>query len=227
MNEFSRLKKVIGEDNLSKIRNLKVLIVGLGGVGGMAIEMLARMNVGKIVVVDFDCFEESNLNRQILCNLDNVGNYKVEEAKKRVLSINQSCEVIAYNEKVDDEFFNRHNLEVDYVIDACDDVRAKVLLAKYSVNNNVKIISSCGTGNRMHPELLTISNVWKTCNDPLAKKFRQELRKSGISFKLPVVYSKETPVIKTANEVGSCCLVPNYAGILLASYVINDVLNNG
>lgn len=227
MNEFNRLEKVIGKDNVSIMRNLRVLIVGVGGVGGMALEMLARMNVGKIIIIDYDNFEESNLNRQILCNRGNLNKSKVLEAQKRVANINEFCEVITYHQKLDAAFINNHELDADYIIDACDDVKAKVMLIKYAISNNVKIICSCGTGNRLHPEQLEISNVWKTTNDPLAKKLRHELRKANINFKLPVVCSRELPVIKTSSGVGSCSLVPNAAGILLASYVVNDALKNG
>ena len=120
---------------------------------------------------------------------------------------------------------NVNNLPItDYIIDACDDINAKVLLVKFALKNNIKIISSCGTGNRINPSLLTITNIWKTQYDPLAKKFRYMLRKEHISYKLPVVCSSEVPIIKQSGSVGSMGLVPNCCGIFLASYVINDIL---
>ena len=103
-------------------------------------------------------------------------------------------------------------------------MNAKILLVKYAIKNNIKIISSCGTGNKINPEALSITNIWKTYNDPLAKKFRYLLRKEGISYKLPVVSSSEVPILKTKDIIGSVSIVPNTAGIFLASYVINDIL---
>ena len=121
-------------------------------------------------------------------------------------------------------FLDKLEANFDYIIDACDDMNAKVLLVKYAIKNNIKIISSCGTGNKINPEALSITNIWKTYNDPLAKKFRYLLRKEGISYKLPVVSSSEVPILKTKDIIGSISIVPNTAGIFLASYVINDIL---
>ncbi len=181
--------------------------------------------IENITVVDFDMFEESNLNRQILCLKSNINKNKVDIAKKRALEINSNCKINAILEKVDSNMLDGLSSNFDYIVDACDDVKAKVALVKYAIKNNIKIISCCGTGNRINPELLTISNIWKTENDPLAKKVRQELRKEQISYKLPVVFSKELPIIKTSGSVGSMAMVPNSAGILLASYIIKDILD--
>lgn len=223
MNWSSRLEKVIGKDNIKKFKNIHVLIVGVGGVGGICLEMLARCGIGNITICDYDIFEESNLNRQILCLKDNIGEYKTYVAKKRINSINEDININIINKKIDSVIINEIK-KVDYIIDACDDINAKVLLVKYAINNNIKIISSCGTGNRIDPSKLEISNIWKTSYDPLAKKLRNYLRKEKINYKLPVVYSKEQPIIKTNDYVGTISLVPNSAGILLASYVINDVI---
>ena len=216
--QLDRLKKIIGND-INKLLNLKVLIIGIGGVGGAAFEMLIRSGVGSITVIDYDVFEESNLNRQILSLNTNVGIKKVEVAKKRASKINNACLVNAINGRVDEGFLNNLAPDFDYIIDACDDINAKVVLVKYAIKNNIKIISSCGTGNRLHPEKLIISNIWKTEYDPLAKKLRQNLRKENINYKLPVVCSLEKPILKTNDYVGSISTVPNSCGILLASYV--------
>lgn len=223
MKQFNRTKKIIGIDNFTRIKNLSVLIVGIGGVGGSALEMLVRSGIENISIIDYDTFEESNLNRQILSLRNNINKNKVDVAKKRINLINDSCKVKTYKIKLD-ENFDCINYKIDYIIDACDDVNAKVALAKYAIKNNIKIISSCGTGNRTHPESLTITNIWKTNYDPLAKKFRHELRKANIKYKIPVVCSKEIPIIKSSGEIGSVSTVPNAAGILLASYVINDII---
>ena len=221
----SRTIKLIGEENNKILKSKNILLAGLGGVGGASFEMLIRSGIKNITVVDFDKFEESNLNRQILSNDSNINSYKVDVAKKRACLINKEYNVLTHNSKIDEDFISNLNNNYDYIIDAIDDVKAKVLLIKFAINNNIKIISSCGTGNRLNPEKLYITNIWKTTNDPLARKLRYLLRKEKISYKLPVVSSKELPIIKTNNYVGSMAMVPNSAGILLASYVINDILN--
>lgn len=220
----SRTIKLIGEENNKMLKSKNILLVGLGGVGGSTFEMLIRSGINNITVIDFDKFEESNLNRQILSDSSNISLYKVDVAKKRAGLINKECNVLAYNSKIDEEFIKNINTNYDYIIDAIDDIKAKVLLVKFATSNNIKIISSCGTGNRLDPEKLYITNIWKTSNDPLARKLRYLLRKEKISYKLPVVSSKELPLIKTNNFVGSMAMVPNSAGIMLASYVINDIL---
>ena len=193
MEQYSRITKIIGDDNLKKLKSAKVLIVGLGGVGGNALEIIARSGISNIAIADFDVFEESNLNRQILCLKNSITKKKVEVAKERILAINPNCNLTIIDDKINEEVLNKYKINVNYIIDACDDVKAKVSLIKYAINNNMKIISCCGTGN---------------------------------NYKLPVVISKEKPSIKTKGFVGSMAMVPNAAGILLASYVINDILNS-
>lgn len=219
-----RLLKLIGDKNASKLYTSKILIVGIGGVGGSAIEMIARSFINNITIVDYDTFDKSNINRQILSNINNINEYKVNEAEKRILSINDKCNIVKYNKKVDKDFLDSLEPCYDYIIDACDDVNAKILLIKYAIKNNIKIISCMGTGNKINPEMLKISNIWKTNYDPLAKKIRYLLRKEKIKYKLPVVYSDEKPILKTNGYVASISTVPNAAGIFLASYVINDIL---
>lgn len=217
----NRTSLILNSDIINKIENIKILLVGVGGVGGSCFEMLVRLGFLNITIVDFDKFEESNLNRQILSLKDNIGIEKVLVAKERALSINDKINISTFNFKLDENSIN--NLEdYDYIIDACDDVKAKILLIKYAIKNNIKIISSCGTGNRINPSLLEITNIWKTKDDPLAKKIRYQLRKENIKYKVPVVCSSEQPVKN--QKVGSISLVPNAAGILLASYIINDIL---
>lgn len=225
MNRELRTEKIIGKNNINKLKNTSVLIVGVGGVGGSCLEMLARSGIGNITIVDYDIFEESNLNRQILSLEDNIGECKTTVAKKRVKSINSDIIVEEINKKLDDLVINEIP-RTDYIIDACDDINAKVLLIKYAIKNNIKIISSCGTGNRIKPSKLKVSNIWKTEYDPLAKKLRQYLRKENINYKVPVVYSEEVPLIKSSGYVGSMAMVPNCAGIMLASYIINDVIKD-
>lgn len=223
MDMFERTRKIIDDEKINKLKNTSVLLVGVGGVGGSCLEMLIRSGINYITIIDFDDFEESNLNRQILSLTNNIGKSKVLVAEERIKLINPNVLVKTINAKVDDNL----SLPItDYIIDACDDINAKVLLVKHAIKNGIKIISSCGTGNRVNPSLLTISNIWKTEYDPLAKKLRYTLRKENITYKLPVVCSREVPLIKQAGKVGSMVLVPNCAGILLASYVINDIIRS-
>lgn len=222
MNMMDRTKKIISEDKINELNNTSVLLVGVGGVGGSSLEMLIRSGIGNIIIVDYDTFEESNLNRQILSLKNNIGKSKVSVALNRSKEINPLINVLAINEKIDENFVIP---KTDYIIDACDDIKAKVLLASFAYKNNIKIISSCGTGNRINPSMLKISNIWKTEYDPLAKKLRYELRKINFKYKLPVVFSTEKPLIKEKGSVGSMALVPNCAGILLSSYVINDIIS--
>ncbi len=225
--DLKRSELLIGKDNVDKLKSAHILIVGLGGVGGSALEMIVRSGIENISIIDYDHFEESNINRQILCTRKNINKSKVDEAEKRIKMINSSCNVTKYNIKLDSTFLSNNTLDVNYIIDACDDVKAKVDLIKYAINNNIKIISCLGTGNKLDPIKLEITNIWKTKYDPLAKKIRSILRKEKINYKLPVVSSVEEVIIKNAKEIPSLALVPNAAGILLASYVINDIIKDG
>ncbi len=224
--DLRRSELLIGKENVDKIKNIKVFIVGLGGVGGQALEMIVRSGVLNISIMDYDVFEESNINRQILCTNENIGKSKVDEAEKRIKSISPLCKVKKYKVKLDGTFLDKNIIDADYIIDACDDVKAKLELVKYAVKNNIKIISCLGVGNKLDPSKLEITNIWKTSYDPLAKKLRNALRKEKINYKLPVVASKEEVIIKNTKEIPSLALVPNAAGIMLASFVINDIINN-
>lgn len=226
----SRTLMLIGESALEKLKNSHVIVFGCGGVGGNVIEALARSFVGKITVVDNDTVSLSNLNRQLLATYDTVGKSKVDVAKDRILSINPQCEVTALN-----MFFLPENAteidftQYDYIVDAIDTVSAKLELAKISQNLGVPMISSMGTGNKLHPEMLEISDIYKTSVCPLARAMRNLCKKNGIK-KLRVVYSKEEP--KSAIKVvdnnkavpASSAFVPCAAGILIASAVVNDII---
>ena len=225
MNQFSRLLKIMDEEILERFKNTHVLLVGVGGVGGAAVETLLRMGIGHITVVDNDTFEESNLNRQILSNHENIGNLKVMEAKKRAELINPECEVIPVpkyltKENIRDILNNNY----DYIIDACDTVTIKLELVKMALELGIKIISVMGTGNKFDPTMLEICDITKTSYDPLAKVMRKLLRDNKIKH-LMVVASKEIPR-KTDRIPGSSMMVPNTAGIYAAYYCINDIMEN-
>ena len=215
---LERLKNLIGEENLYKIVNLNILIVGIGGVGGYTFESLVRSGVSNITIIDYDTIEETNLNRQILTDTMNIGNLKVDEARKRALKINPSINLKTANIFLDKTNINDLNIkEFDYVIDACDTVDTKVLLINESLNNNIKIISSMGTAKKMNAEKLNITTLNKTSYDPLAKKLRKSISKDR-QKNIIVISSTEEP--KNIKTLGSNSFVPAIAGLLITNYII-------
>lgn len=229
---FQREEILIGKENLNKLKNSHVIIFGCGGVGGFVIEGLVRAGIGKITVVDFDTIDITNINRQIIATQKTIGKNKVDVIKERALSINPNIIVNTINEKYSSEtqdiFFN--NKTYDYIVDAIDIISSKISLVEIAVQNNIPIISSMGTGNKINPTMLEISDIYKTSVCPLAKVMRRELKKRKIK-KLKVLYSKELP-LKPKNEdcsreksvnVGSISFVPSVAGLIIASEVIKDI----
>ena len=227
----SRTSMLIGDEALQKLSNSHVIVFGAGGVGGYVIEALARSFVGAITVVDNDTVSLSNLNRQILAVHDTVGKLKTDVAKERILSINSDCKVSTY-----DTFFLPENSsqfdfsQYDYIVDAVDTVSAKLELAKIAQDKNIPIISSMGTGNKLHPELLEISDIYKTSVCPLARAMRNLCKRDGIK-KLKVIYSKEQPIKSNEQYLdngkavpASSAFVPAAAGIIIASAVVNDLI---
>lgn len=223
---LERLKLLICDEDIEKIKNINILLVGVGGVGGACFEALVRFGVSRFTIIDNDVFDISNLNRQILSNLNNIGHSKVLEAKLRAESINDNICIKTLDMFLDESNINQIEFaNFDYIIDCCDTMTTKLLLIKKSLEYNVNIISSMGTGNRFDPTKLVISNIWKTDGDPVAKVMRKLLRDNNIKEKIPVVYSKELPVRIASRTPGSTSLVPNVAGFYIASYVINDIIN--
>lgn len=220
---FKRLELLIGKDNINKLSTKKVLIVGIGGVGGIVLEALVRSSINNITIIDNDFFEVSNLNRQILCDINSIDISKVDYAKKRMLSINKDCVISNKNIYLDKS--NINELEsYDYIIDTCDSIDTKLELYKYASINNVKIISSMGMGNRVDINKISITRLDRTLNDPVAKKLRYLCKIEGINAKIPVVSSTELPVI--SKNIGSLFTITNQAGLLIADYVIKDIINN-
>ena len=221
---LERCEVLLGKNNLESIINKNILIVGIGGVGGYTLESLVRMGIKNITIADYDVIDSTNLNRQIISNIKNVGTKKTDAAYIRYTLINPDLNLLLIDKKLTIENFDALiNKKYDYIIDACDDINIKVLLIKYAINNNIKIISSCGTAKRIDATKLKISTLDKTEYDPLAKKLRQSLRKDKINLKIPVVYSTETPI--NCNKLGSVSYVPAVAGLLITSYVINDIIS--
>ena len=238
MDQFSRFELLVGSEKLNNIKNSRVAVFGIGGVGGYAVEALARCGVGTLDIIDKDKVSLTNLNRQIIALHSTVGRSKVEVMKERILDINPDCTVNAY-----ETFFNADTegdfdfTQYDYVIDAIDTVTAKLRLIEICTALGVPIISSMGTGNKLSPSMLEVTDISKTSYDGLARIMRKELGKRGIKH-LTVVYSSEQAVKPDAENIeelldaedlqkrtipASSAFVPPSAGLLLASKVIEDL----
>ena len=222
---FDRLLKILSEEDFNKIKNLNILLVGVGGVGGYALESLARLGVGNFTIVDNDIVDITNLNRQIISLHSNIGKKKVDIAKNRVLDINPDCNI-----KTIAKFITKDNIDIlfnekyDFIIDACDTITTKVLLIKYAKDYDIPLISIMGTGNRFDPTKVVIKDIFKTNNDPLAKIMRKLLREEKISKQI-VICSEEKPIKISDRTPGSTSLVPSTAGIFAAYYVISNIIN--
>ena len=233
LNEFCRTELLVGEEGINKLHNSKVIVFGIGGVGSFVVEALTRAGVGNLILVDNDTICISNLNRQIHATQATVGNVKVEAMKERVLSINPNCNVEAKQ-----VFITADNIEeiipsdIDYVVDAIDTVTSKLALAEYCYKNNINIMSSMGTGNKMDPSHFRVTDVFKTKVCPLAKVMRYELKKRGVK-KLKVVYSEEMPMKPDKGRAvpsqkrqtpGSISFVPPVAGMIIGGEVVKDLV---
>lgn len=232
--EFSRTQMLLGPQALEKLRRARVAVFGLGGVGGYAVEALARGGIGALDLVDSDTISESNLNRQIFALRSTLGLPKTEAARRRVLDINPGIAV-----KTWELFYNADTADAfdlgayDYIVDAIDTVSAKLLLIERAVQAGTPIISSMGTGNKLAPSLFRVEDLAKTSMDPLARVMRRELGKRGIKH-LKVVYSPEEALTPRGGEAeaealgkrqipGSVSFVPGAAGLILAGEVIREL----
>lgn len=222
---FERTIKLIGETNFNKITNKTVAVIGIGGVGGYAVEGLIRSGITSIIIVDYDTIEITNLNRQIISDQKHIGYFKVDEMEKRILDINPNCKITKLYDKLSiDNLAQLFKYKIDYLIDACDTIPVKQELIKRCLDNNIKIISCMGTGNKLNPSMLEITDISKTSYDPIAKKIRKYLKDNHINKKVPVVYSKEQNS-KFEGSIPSMIFVPATAGLLCANYVIKDIIN--
>jgi len=220
---FDRVVSLIGTDKFMLLQMKTVLVVGVGGVGGYAVESLVRSGIKKIIIIDHDKISLSNLNRQIFTDTSNIGDVKVFELTKRLKLINPECEVVALDIFLDSNNINLlDKYKIDYIIDACDTVNTKKILIDYSINNNIKLISSMGTAKKMDPTRLKITDIRKTSYDPLAKKMRKYVTSLKTNKKIMVVSSDEQPSDNI--ELASMIFVPAAAGILCANYVIRDIV---
>ena len=221
---LERLESLVGLDILSKIKNLNILIVGIGGVGGYTLESLVRCGIENITIIDYDRVESSNLNRQIISNLNNIGKLKVDAAKERYTNINDKLNLKTMSVFLDKDNIDSINIcQFDYVVDACDSIETKALLMSVCVSKNIKIISSMGTAKKMDATKLSITTLDKTSYDKLAKKLRSVVPKN-IQRKIKVVSSTEQ--VKDIKVLGSNSFVPATSGLLITNYIINDVANS-
>lgn len=234
INEYSRTELLIGEEGVQRLKKATVMVFGVGGVGSHCIEALARSGVGKLILVDNDTVSVTNINRQSIAYHSTVGRYKTEIMKERIHDICPEIEVVTYEMFVlPDNIETLFEEPVDYVIDAIDTVTAKLALAEITKAKNIPLISSMGTGNKLHPEMFEITDIYKTSVCPLCKVMRKELKARGIK-KLKVLYSKEQPV-DTSGRVteeekgnkrslpGSIAFVPPVAGLIIAGEVVREL----
>ncbi|MDM5315753.1 tRNA threonylcarbamoyladenosine dehydratase [Fictibacillus sp. b24] len=241
--QFSRNELAIGKDGIDVLKNSTVAVLGIGGVGSFSAEALARSGVGRLILIDKDDVDITNVNRQIHALVTTVGQPKVDLMKERIALINPDCEVIAlkmfYTEETYEQIFE---YGLDFVVDASDTISYKIHLMKECLNRNIPIISSMGVANKLDPTRLQIVDISKTSYDPIAKVIRQRLRKEGITKGIPVVFSDEKPVqireeirkeIVPENAPGirkakmppsSNAFVPSVSGLYMAGYVINKII---
>ena len=225
-NQFQRTEILIGKENLEKLKQCRVAIFGIGGVGSYVAEGLVRAGVYKFILIDNDKIDITNINRQIHATHKTIGEYKVEEMKKRMQEINPNAEI-----KIIKEFVTENNVEeilnekIDYIIDAIDTVKSKLEIIKKAKQKNIQIISSMGTANKLDPTKLEITDIYKTSICPLAKVIRKKLRQLEIND-LKIVYSTEKPlqIAEQKSNLGSISYVPSVAGLIIASEVVKDII---
>lgn len=225
--QFDRTKALIGEKALIKLFNSKIAIFGIGGVGSFVVEALARVGIGEIDLIDNDKINITNINRQIIALHSTIGHSKVDVAKKRALDINPNIQINTFKKYYSTENSKDFNLKkYDYIIDAIDSMSSKIELIVNAKEANTPIISSMGTGNKLHPEMFEISDIYKTSVCPLARILRTELKKRKIK-NLKVVYSKEIPIKEKGSRIpASISFTPSVAGLIIASEVVKDIIKD-
>ena len=224
---LSRLESLVGNEVVEKISKLKILVLGLGGVGGYALEALVRSGVSNLTIVDGDTIKPSNINRQIIATSKNNNKYKTKEWKKRIKRINPDAIVNIINTHITED-----NMEVlfsdnyDYIIDCCDTSKVKIKLVTECDKKGIKLISSMGMANKLDPTQIKISTLDKTDTDPLAKKIRRELgsKNKELMKNVKVVYSDEKAINNV--ELGSVAYVPSVAGLYICKIIVDDIIEN-
>lgn len=229
-NSFKRSELLLSSSGMEKLANSTVAVFGVGGVGSFAVEGLARTGIGRIVLIDYDIIDITNINRQVHATEKTVGKFKVEVMRNRILEINPKANVQIYKEKYNEESSERLlSDEYDYVVDAIDMVSSKIDLIVECKKRNINIISSMGAGNKLNPTMFKVSDIYNTKICPLAKVMRKELRKRDVK-ELKVVYSEEVPLLVNLEShdlrkaiPGSVGFVPPVVGLIIASEVVKDI----
>lgn len=230
-NIYSRTESLIGKDSLNILKNSKVIVFGIGGVGSFTVESLCRCGIGEISLVDFDTIDITNINRQIHAMSNNIGKYKVDEMKKRIELINPDVKVNTFKKKLDKNNVENFNLKYyDYVVDAIDIITSKIYLIKCCYENNINVISAMGAGNKLDPTRFKVVDIYKTSGCPLARVMRRELKKLGIK-KLKCVCSDEISsgeVIESydrrKSSPSSISFIPSTMGLIITSEVVKDLI---
>lgn len=228
LNQFTRTELIIGKEGIKKLQKSKVIVYGIGGVGSFVIEGLARVGVGHLIIVDFDKVDITNINRQIIATHSNIGKYKIDVMKERILDINPNAIVETYKpDEIEGGEINLISKDITYVVDAIDTIANKIKIIEKCNKENVKIISMAGAGNKLDPTLFEVSDIYKTSVCPVCKILRKELKQRKIEH-LKVIYSKENPIKTESKEnvIGSISFVPSVAGLIIAGEVIKDIIKN-
>ncbi|MFC4711906.1 tRNA threonylcarbamoyladenosine dehydratase [Planococcus dechangensis] len=241
LHQFSRNELAIGKEGIELMKGSSVAVLGIGGVGSFAAEACARSGVGKIILVDKDNVDITNINRQLVANISTIGQSKVEVMKNRIADVNPDCEVVTlhmfYTEDTFEEFFSH---QPDYVIDASDTLIYKVHLIKECYSRRIPVISSMGAANKTDPTRFRIADISKTHTDPLAKVIRKKLKQAGIRKGVPVIFSDESPIVvredivetvgkkdapirKAQMPPSSNAFAPSTVGLIAASWVVNQI----
>lgn len=244
LHQFSRNELAFGTEGLEILKNSTVAVLGIGGVGSFAAEALARSGVGRLILIDKDDIDITNVNRQLIALLSTVGQPKVDVMKARIMDINPNCEVIAvkmfYTEETYEQIFA---YGLDFVVDASDTIVYKIHLIKECLHRKIPIISSMGAANKLDPTRFQIADISKTHTDPIAKVIRTKLRKEGIHKGIPVIFSDESPIViredvrkivgnenaeirKAQMPPSSNAFVPSVAGLIMAGYVVQELLKD-
>lgn len=222
---LERLESQIGKENIEKLRTSTILIIGLGGVGGYALESIVRSGIENLIIVDADIIESSNLNRQLISLHSTIGMKKVDAFEKRILDINPKVKI-----KKIDKFINEDNInilfeqKIDYLIDACDTIPTKKLIIKECIKKNIPMISCMGMGRKLDISKIKVQDIRNTSYDPIAKKIRKMVNEEKIKEKIMVVSSTEQPITNTKKHISSNSFVPAVAGINCASYIIHLII---
>lgn len=223
-NIFQRFEMLVGSEVVNFLSERRIIIFGVGGVGGQAAESLVRAGLGHITIVDRDVVDITNINRQVIALHSTIGKSKIDVLKQRLLDINPHLEVVAIKQELNIETLEFFGLKsFDFIVDAIDSVKDKIALIKYCYDEKLNIICSMGAGNRLDPSLVYVTDIFKTNDDPLAKVIRSNLRKLEIT-KLVVVASKEVPKKTTTRTPASSPFVPPAFGLAIASYIVKYYL---